>query len=337
MTRETVPTVSVCIPTCNRPQMLDKCLQSALDQTMPPFEIVIGDDSADDATHELVIAIQKAAAIPVRYHRNPARHGLNPNIRAALNIASVFERSSGEFLLLIHDDDWLLPDCLQSLTEPVRTGLDVDVVYGNHLVARHDGTIDEAASAVVNSAFGRVPERAGIQPDALWAAVRQQMPPSFLIRAAVVRRVGYLTAGMNEHEFNFGVRCALAGVRFYFCNRTVWVYRNSQVSLQRSGTSLSALDMSRTVWNYRDPILSLLDQDVVRHVKDILYRGAVIAIRQGEIGEAMKWLLDPRLGLGVEWFGRKGAGIITALLLPHSTREALKRSLMRRIGQESLS
>ena len=54
MTKSTYPLVSILIPTYNRPHYFQLALNSALAQTYPNIEIIIGDDSTDNKTQELV-------------------------------------------------------------------------------------------------------------------------------------------------------------------------------------------------------------------------------------------------------------------------------------------
>ena len=54
MTNIPYPLVSILIPTYNRPHYFQLALKSALAQTYPNIEIIIGDDSTDNLTEELV-------------------------------------------------------------------------------------------------------------------------------------------------------------------------------------------------------------------------------------------------------------------------------------------
>ncbi len=48
------PTVSVCIPTYNGEEFIERTLESVLAQHYKDFEIVLGDDGSTDATLEVV-------------------------------------------------------------------------------------------------------------------------------------------------------------------------------------------------------------------------------------------------------------------------------------------
>ena len=319
-------TVSVCIPTYNRPEMLMHCLRSIFSQTMLPQEIVIGDDSTDDRTERMIAEIETPDGITINYRKNPPRPDAPRSHASHLNIHGIFERARSEWLYLIHDDDWLLSNAVEDLTKPIRSGLRVDVVYGGHLVARDDGDIDPVASSKANPAFARVAERAGSQASALWAAVRQQMPTSFVVRASAVRRSGgYATEGYFGGEYIFGVKAALHDAQFYYVDNNVYVYRNSKLSLSRRSsddTYVFDIDSAQTIWTYRHDISRVADDELRSHIRSIVYRAAVGSfLWKRRRLEALKWALHPRFG--IRWFGRQGLGLLSALLSP-DLRERIK-------------
>lgn len=53
-TAQSAPKVSICLPTCNRPELIAECIDSCLAQTYGDLEIVIGDDSKDGRTRQLI-------------------------------------------------------------------------------------------------------------------------------------------------------------------------------------------------------------------------------------------------------------------------------------------
>lgn len=70
--------VSVVIPTCRRPDLLQRCLDAVLAQSLDPreFEIVVVDDAHDEVTRALVATLQPAGGMPtLRYMRPPNGRG----------------------------------------------------------------------------------------------------------------------------------------------------------------------------------------------------------------------------------------------------------------------
>ncbi len=100
----TLPTLSIVVVTRSRPDELRECLHYALRQTQPPIEIVIIDSSDDGRSRDEVVALARAAPVPLRY------------IHAESGIASQRARgireSLGDIVFFLDDDVSLAPDCL---------------------------------------------------------------------------------------------------------------------------------------------------------------------------------------------------------------------------------
>jgi glycosyltransferase involved in cell wall biosynthesis len=304
-------TVSVCIPTRNRPEMLSHCVQSVLDQTMPPREIVIGDDSDDARTEALIGRLRAATPPALIYMRN------KPPLGQSRNVDRMFASAAGKWLLLIHDDDWLLPNAIESLLAPVHKQHDIDVVYGKQLVASNDGVIDYKESEALNRDFHRDRHQTGLQPSSLRSAILQQFPnDGYLLGSRLARHVGYHRAGVKDGcDFVFGVNLALAHAKFYCIDAHTAVYRLSNTSVSRSaGRGTMSLDIAATTRK----CLHLLDRDDVEvraKVREELYRAVVwCGLHRTRRVEALRWAISPRWGL--RWWRREGVLAASAIIAP---------------------
>jgi GT2 family glycosyltransferase len=69
--------VSVVVPTCRRPDLLDRCLAALAAQEFDPSasEVVVADDAGSAATRRQVADWAARAAIPIRYTRPATAHG----------------------------------------------------------------------------------------------------------------------------------------------------------------------------------------------------------------------------------------------------------------------
>ncbi|GET37292.1 tetratricopeptide repeat protein [Microseira wollei] len=96
------PFWSVVIPVYNRRDYLLECLASVLAQWSgeEEMEILVIDDASPSPLLELVNSIGRGI---VRYYRNPQNLGLPGNWNAGVAI------SRGEWIHLLHDDDYILP------------------------------------------------------------------------------------------------------------------------------------------------------------------------------------------------------------------------------------
>lgn len=101
---------SVCIPNYNYARFLGRTIQSALDQTLAPHEVIVSDNaSTDDSV--AVVEVAMARSDRVRLFRNPINVGFAPNLQRATALAR------GDFLILLSSDDVMRPEALATYAE----------------------------------------------------------------------------------------------------------------------------------------------------------------------------------------------------------------------------
>jgi hypothetical protein len=106
----TVPgRVSIGIPTINRSSLALRALRSALAQTYSDVEVIVSDDASTDDTVQRIREIRDPRVV---LFEQKQRLGLVGNFDFCLRHAS------GEFFLLLGDDDVLLPTAIECLVAP---------------------------------------------------------------------------------------------------------------------------------------------------------------------------------------------------------------------------
>ena len=103
-----MPHVSICIPTYNNPEDVERLLDSIEKQTYKDVEIIITDDSTDDRTEKLV----ERYSLPIDYHHNEKPLGHIFNWNEALKYAKA------DLVKIMFSDDWFTFD--DSLEKMVR-------------------------------------------------------------------------------------------------------------------------------------------------------------------------------------------------------------------------
>lgn len=101
--------VTIGIPTINRSSLAVRAIQSALGQTYRDIEVIVSDDASTDETVRRVREIKDSRVV---LFEQKQRLGLVRNFDFCLRNAS------GEFFLLLGDDDLLLPTAIERLREP---------------------------------------------------------------------------------------------------------------------------------------------------------------------------------------------------------------------------
>lgn len=100
------PLISIGIPTYNRADTyLRDALESALAQTWAPLEIVVSDNDSTDATEATVRSYNDPR---VRYYRQKPAVAPNDNFNFCL------AQARGDYFLLLHDDDKIDPDFVET-------------------------------------------------------------------------------------------------------------------------------------------------------------------------------------------------------------------------------
>jgi glycosyltransferase involved in cell wall biosynthesis len=111
------PLLSIAIPTRDRPGLLQRALDSVVRATGPvaaQVEVTVSDGSADDAAGQAVQRFVADWPGGHRYVRNRPPLGMIENINSAI------ELTTGEWILQLHDDDYLLPDAGTVILDATR-------------------------------------------------------------------------------------------------------------------------------------------------------------------------------------------------------------------------
>lgn len=128
-----VPTVTVVIPTFNRPQLLVRSIESVRRQTFGDFEIVVVMDGLDPESRH---AIEQIHEPRLRYLELSEKVGgseaRNVGVRSA----------SGRWIALLDDDDEWLPNKLEQQLAPVQSGESDGVLVTSRYICHAPGTAD---------------------------------------------------------------------------------------------------------------------------------------------------------------------------------------------------
>lgn len=95
--------ISVCIPTYKGVPYLKETLDSVVKQTYKNFELIICNDSHED-TEDLKNLLDSYSEFEIHFYQN------NQNLGYPINLRKCVEKSSGEILFLMGQDDILLQD-----------------------------------------------------------------------------------------------------------------------------------------------------------------------------------------------------------------------------------
>lgn len=187
--------VSVAVACHNAAKYIDRAIESALNQTRAPEEVIVVDDGSSDHSLDVV------SRYPVRCIRLPDRRGAS----AARNQAVL--GSTGEFIAILDADDWWEPNHLETVAGMLDRFPDAVVAYGGvRLVGTRSG---------LWIPFGTP----GEPFDPFWSLVRKKgqppHPATVIRREALLKAGGYDVSLEGSHDYDLWLRLADTGKFVY--------------------------------------------------------------------------------------------------------------------------
>ncbi|MEL7157732.1 MAG: glycosyltransferase, partial [Actinomycetota bacterium] len=215
--------VSVIVPTYERPDLLRLALDSALAQTYDDFVILVGDNSESDETERLVTAIDDPR---IRYHRN------RPGLGGQGNWLDLVARAATPLVASLHDDDVWEPDFLAATVPAMLADDRIAMSFSDFWLIDGAGTRLDDYTAAESARTNRASMPAGtIEADlseglrlvAVWNAPQ----PAY---AAVLRREPTLAIDFPDdvnplYDIWISYSLVKAGHLFHYVPRRLTNYR----------------------------------------------------------------------------------------------------------------
>src|SRR5882757_3279723 len=91
--------ISLCVPTYNRPETLKQLIHSFLKQDYRDKELIISDDTPNDSVEKLIKTYKNKS---IKYFHN------SPGLGFSQNLFKAIDHATGDYLIILGDDDVLL-------------------------------------------------------------------------------------------------------------------------------------------------------------------------------------------------------------------------------------
>jgi glycosyltransferase involved in cell wall biosynthesis len=212
--------------------MLKEAVSSCVNQTHLPGEIIISDDSSSDDTEKWVREFSYNSAVKIRYFRN------RPALKQVGNVNQLFKYAESDLLILLHDDDLLIPGAIERLFNCFQQYPDIDAAFGKQYLMSDSGIVDEEGSARLNHDFYRTQTYQGLRLSSLESGFLQQFPnDAYLIRSNKAREIGYKEDAGDACDFDFALRLGMQNLKLYFLDEYTAKYRLSNDAINKKSNN----------------------------------------------------------------------------------------------------
>ena len=259
-----VPRVSVLIPTYRRPQLLVRAIESALMQLDSDSEVLVGDDGGDAEP-----AVASAGDPRVRYFRNSPALGMGRNSTALL------DRANGELLLLLNDDDYLMPGFFARTLKQFTNHPDLGVAFTNHFLD-YGGRKVPRRTLIPAGRYDRFAE----------TLMRHNPVPC---SAAVFRQEAWHAArplpNTGSADLVLWARIAESGFPFFYVDEPLMMYRAFGANLTGSPRHRAEKIVALEAFSFREPGAEALR---IRHLGDAHLSNAALLLQTGDREQAAR-------------------------------------------------
>jgi glycosyltransferase involved in cell wall biosynthesis/SAM-dependent methyltransferase len=195
--------VSVCIPVYNGALYVRQAIQSVVNQTVTPHEIVISDSGSSDRTEDIVR--EEARRTKIKTTILPTK---TPGMVANWN--STVRAASGKYIKFLFQDDLLHPDCLEKMVTVAESDNRIGLVFAPRVLLVEPSAEEDPLTKWLeryqnlSSAFGELKTS---QPGSLLLRSQKLLqepfnkigePTAVLIRTCVLHDVGFFNERMCQ-------------------------------------------------------------------------------------------------------------------------------------------
>lgn len=126
--------ISVYIPSYNQKQFLVEAIESVLNQTLPPHQIIIIDDCSTDGSQDIIAGYHKQYPDIITPIYHSANKGITQTRIDAMNAVT------GDYVTYVDGDDRFLPTKLEKEFTLLSTSPQAQIAFSNNYYMKQDGT-----------------------------------------------------------------------------------------------------------------------------------------------------------------------------------------------------
>lgn len=132
--KESMPRVSICIPTYKEIKNLQNNLNSILIQNYKDYEVIITDDTPDESVEKFIAPYIEKFEGKLKYYKNLKTLGSPENWNESIR------KSSGDYIKILHHDDWFTKNySLEKFVEKLACNPNLSIVASFSLAKKENG------------------------------------------------------------------------------------------------------------------------------------------------------------------------------------------------------
>lgn len=226
------PLVSIVVPSYNHEKYITRCIESILSQDYTNYELIVIDDGSTDNSAEILKDLQ-------------IKHGFLLEINCNQGVAKTLNRgfrdlAKGKYFTFCASDDYWLPGKLRKQVQFMEENPDFAMVYGKADI------IEETGQKLKNN--NRIKEKkykgGYIFKELIFLDFHP--PVNYLLRAEVIRELGYYREHIWAEDFDMNLRIAIKYPIGFICEF---------LSCYRINNSIPSKSLSfKTIFSHKDSI-----------------------------------------------------------------------------------
>lgn len=216
---------SVIVPAYNHAAYISQAIQSIVQQTYRPIEVLVLDDGSQDETYAIALETLQATDIPFLAIRKRNQGSCVTGINNGLSL------SHGEFVSILASDDLYYPEKLQASIALLKES-GAPLVLAKNISMYENGTLIPGTET--NIEIVRKWHDEGRLLEGLYAKEdRIQFPYlGMMFRRDAFDILGYYDPGIFTEDYDMLFRIAASDIRIAFLSQVVGVHRRGDRSLQ---------------------------------------------------------------------------------------------------------
>jgi Glycosyltransferases involved in cell wall biogenesis len=212
----TLPLISIITVTYNAEKYIEQTIQGILAQTYSDIEYIIIDSDSTDRTMEIITDYKSQITNAVKSFKIICEK--DNGLYDAMNKGIIM--AQGKLIGMVNASDYYEPNAVETIVDAYAQNKDTGIFHGNVNMLNEDGS------------FFKIKK-----PDTNLENLHQGMSlqhPTFFVAKSVYEKYGlYDLQYKIAADFDFAIRCNLAGVKFFHIDSVISNFRKGGVSSKR--------------------------------------------------------------------------------------------------------